>query len=112
MPAPKRSIHSAVTIDGIPLLWHLHREQQGSGEDDDLLGMSIHVKVAERTRRELHLEYPLARPRKTGYVWTPAPRPTIVAPRVQAHIREAMEAGWDPESRGKPFVYHVSELPN
>jgi hypothetical protein len=111
MPSPKRSIQSAVTIDGIPLVWHLHREQQGSGADDQL-GLAIHVKVAEGTRRELHLEYPVAKSRKVGYIWTAPARPTIVAPRVQAHIREAMAAGWDPGSRGKPFVYHVSELPN
>jgi hypothetical protein len=111
MPAAKRSIQSAVTIDGIPLVWHLHREQPGSDEDTEM-GMCIHVKVAEGVRRELHLEYPVWVSQKAGHLWTPPPRPTIAAAKVQAHIREAMEAGWDPDSRGKPFVYHVSELPN
>jgi hypothetical protein len=107
----KRSIQSAVTIDGTALEWHLHREQLGE-DDEDARGLAIHVRVAEGTRRELHLEYPAAKSQKAGYLWTPPPRPTIVAAKVVAHIREAMEAGWDPGSRGKPYVYHVSELPN
>jgi len=36
----------------------------------------------------------------------------ISAPKVADHIREAMAAGWDPESRGKPFVYEVEDLPS
>jgi hypothetical protein len=39
-------------------------------------------------------------------------RPPIASAKVAAHIREAMAAGWDPESRGKPFVYDVAELPS
>jgi len=38
-------------------------------------------------------------------------RMPISAAKVAEHIREAMAAGWDPESRGKPFVYEVAELP-
>jgi hypothetical protein len=36
----------------------------------------------------------------------------ISGDKVVAHIREAMAAGWDPESRGKPFVFEVAELPS
>ncbi len=107
----KRSIQSTVTIDGIRLLWHLHREQQSSTEDG-MLGITIHAKVVDSVRRELHLEYPVIETRKARFGWTDPARPTIVAAKVEAHIREAMAAGWDPGSRGKPFVYHVSELPN
>jgi hypothetical protein len=35
-----------------------------------------------------------------------------VTGKVLAHIRLAMEAGWDPDSRGKPFVYEVEEMPS
>jgi hypothetical protein len=111
MPAGKRSIQSAVTIDGTPLIWHLHREQQWS-TDDGMKGLAIHVKVAEGANRELHLEYPTVRKQMNGYSMSAISRPTIVAAKVAAHIREAIEAGWDPGSRGKPYVYHVSELPN
>jgi hypothetical protein len=111
MPRAKRSIESTVTIDGLPLIWHLHREQQWS-EDDGWRGIAIHVKVAEGTRRELHMEYPPIEMQKSGYTRIDPPRPGIVTAKVEAHVREAMTAGWNPDSRGKPFVFRVSELPH
>jgi len=108
----KRSILSEVTIDGVPLTWHLHREQQW-GTEDKMKGLAIHVRVAGLVRRELFLEYPAVRRRLSNYSMDKlSARPMIVASRVVDHIREAMAAGWDPESRGKPFVYQVPELPS
>ena len=84
MPRAKRSIESTVTIDGISLIWHLHREQQWS-TDDGWRGMAIHVRVAEGARRELHMEYPPVKTQKNGYtridyppglgLWRPKLRP-------------------------------------
>jgi len=100
-----------MTIDGVALIWRLHREQQESAEDG-WKGLAIHVTVAEGVRRELHLEYPVWISQRAGFTRIDPPRPTILAAKVEAHIRAAMEAGWDPESRGKPFVYEVEELPS
>jgi hypothetical protein len=111
MPRAKRSIQAAVTIDGFPLVWHLHREQQFSAEDG-WRGLAIHVKVAEGVRRELHLEYPAWVKEEYGIRYVEPPRPNVLSAKVEAHIRQAIEAGWDPESRGKPFVYEVEELPS
>ena len=36
---------------------------------------------------------------------------SIVAEKVEAHIRQAMADGWDPDSRGKPYIYELDELP-
>jgi len=88
MPRAKRSIEAAVTIDGFSLIWHLHREQQFS-EEDGWRGLSIHVKVAEGVRRELHLEYPAwSRKRKASNTLS-RPGPMFRRP------------GWQPTS-GKP----------
>jgi hypothetical protein len=111
MPRAKRSIQAAVTIDGFPLVWHLHREQQFSAEDG-WRGLAIHVKTAGGVRRELYLEYPAWVKETHSIRYTPPARPNISPAKVAAHIRQAMEAGWDPESRGKPFVYEVAELPS
>jgi hypothetical protein len=89
----KRAIQSSLTIDGVPLIWKLHREQNWT-TDQKAVGLAIHVQVVGKVRRELYLEYPVA------------------AAKVAEHIREAIAAGWDPESRGKPFVYDVAELPS
>jgi len=110
MPRSKRAIQAAVTIDGISLIWHLHREQHVSTEDG-WRGVAIHVKVAEGVRRELHLEYPAVKTQKVGYTRTDFVKQNISPARVAEHIRLAIEAGYDPGSRGKPFVYEVAELP-
>lgn len=108
----KRSIRAAVTIDGFPMMWELHREQNWSA-DQNPTGMAIHVWVTGPVRRELYLEYAAVR-KQTGELAGPVQtlRLPISAPKVAEHIREAMAAGWDPESRGKPFVYEPSELPS
>jgi len=110
MPHAKRSIESAMTVDGIALIWRLHREQQLSTADG-WRGVAIHVRVAEKVRRELHLEYPAVKTQKVGYTRTDFVRQNISPAKVEAHIREAIAAGWDPESRGKPFLYELGELP-
>ena len=108
----KRAIQASVTIDGTPLSWSLHREQNWT-DDEKAVGLAIRVQVVGLVRRELYLEYPAVRKHQNGYV-TPVLtiRPPIVASKVADHIREAIAAGWDPESRGKPFVYEVAELPS
>jgi len=112
MPRAKRTIESATTIDGISLVWRLHREQQFSTADG-WKGASIHARVAEGVRRELHLEYPAVATQKGAYIRvTTSAKLMIRAAKVEAHIREAMAAGWDPNSRGKAFVHQVEELPS
>ena len=106
----KRLVQAAITIDGFSLIWRLHREQQLTTADG-WQGVAIHVSVVEGVRRELHLEYPAVKTQKVGYTRTDFVRQNISPAKVLAHIRRAIEAGWDPESRGKPFVFEVDELP-
>ena len=111
MPRTKRDLENSVTIGGIALIWKLHREQQYSTADG-WKGVSIHVRVSEGTRRELRLEYPAVKTQKVGFTRTDRVVVNIRPAKVEEHIREAMEAGWDPASRGKPFVFEVSQLPS
>jgi hypothetical protein len=92
------------------LIWCLHREQQVSAEDG-WRGVAIHVEVAEGIRRELHLEYPAVKTQNADFSRTGFVKQNISPAKVAAHIRLAMAAGYDPASRGKPFVYEVAELP-
>jgi hypothetical protein len=110
MPRAKRSRETATTIDGFSLIWNLHREQQWCTADE-CKGIAIRVRVAVGARRELFLEYQPVRSRKAGYTRVDAAQPAILAAKVEAHIREAMANGWNPESRGKPYFYQVEELP-
>ena len=111
MPRSKRQIEHAVTLRGIALTWWLHREQQWCGEDG-WRGVAIHVMVAEGTRRELHLEYPAARTQKIDHTRTDRAIINIRPVKVVEHIAQAIDAGWDPNSRGKPFIHELDELPN
>jgi hypothetical protein len=109
-PRAKRSIQATVTIDGFPLIWRLHREQQWFTVDG-WKGVAIHVRVADKARRELVLEYPPDETQTLDSMRTAPARQRILAAKVEAHIREAMEAVWDPASRGQPVTYQVGELP-
>ena len=108
MPRAKRSIEGAVTIDGFSLIWNLHREQQWF-TDDGWKGIAIHVRNAVGVRRELYLEFPPIGTERPGNTQEAPARHPITAAQVEAGIREAMAAGWDPESRGKPHFYQVDE---
>jgi hypothetical protein len=111
MPRSKRSIENAITLDGHKLVWWLHREQQLTTEDG-WKGLAIHVRAADRVRRELHLEYPVLMTPKIGVIGTDRVVINIRPMKVLEHIRCAMADGWDPESRGGQFVYELDELPN
>jgi hypothetical protein len=103
----KRTIEGEATIDGLPLAWSLTSEPQWSNnEGEGYKGMCISVKVIGQARRELIVEYPFP----TGRNGLPLPvpqRPPISASLVEASIRQAIAAGWDPGSRGKPFVFYA-----
>jgi hypothetical protein len=110
MPRAKRTVQSAVTIDGFSLVWRLHREEQ-TETSAGAKGMCIHVTVAEGVRRELHIEYQPAEKKAKGPMIVEPTRRMILPKMVEEHIREALAGGWDPESRGKPFIWFPDELP-
>ena len=112
MSLPKRSMESEVDLDSVKLVWRLHREQQWCTADR-WKGVSIQVSAVDGKHRELLLEYPTVKNQKTYYrraTWSTRLR--IHPKRVEAHMRMAISAGWEPSSRGKPFVHQVAELPN
>jgi hypothetical protein len=101
----KRSIEATVEIDGFELHWELRRELQWSA-GDGYKGMAISVRLIDGKHRELILEYP-APPKKTVWQVRLLERPNIVPNAVEENIRQAMAAGWNPASRGRPFMFQV-----
>lgn len=68
-------------------------------------GLSVRVALAEAQMRELVIEfdaqdYPPKRPAS----------PAQLAVRIQAATQEAIDAGWRPESRGKPFRFTAPRM--
>ncbi len=103
----KRSVESAVTIDGIALAWTLAREPRM--HTDGYKGMAISVTLAEGNGRELLLEYPY--PKFKPGPQRKAERPRILPAVIEKDIRAAMDAGWDPTSRGRVFAFPVEPEP-
>jgi len=100
----KRTIEGAVTVDGISLVWALTSEPQWSNSGDGYKGMCISVQVADQARRELIIEYPYPTDARGKRLPVPQ-RPPVSPAMVETSIRQAVSAGWDPDSRGKAFVF-------
>ncbi|HJW42335.1 MAG TPA: hypothetical protein VJ476_14055 [Rhizomicrobium sp.] len=108
----KRSIEGTAKVGGFELGWELRSEPQWSTEHGHV-GMSFVVTRTDGTFRELILEYPMRTiHRKLGDTYYERPaffpqRPRISRKTVEADIERAIEAGWEPASRGKAFVFEV-----
>jgi hypothetical protein len=107
----KRSIEGSVTINGINLIWQLVSEPQViAGEG--LRGLRISVQAEGGHNRELILEYPFPDKRNSVGLAQVPQRPKFSPKIVEADIRQALAAGWDPASRGKTLISQVPEFPN
>lgn len=114
----KRSIEADVEIDHFKLHWRLRSEPQWSTEHG-YEGMSITVQRTDGEFRELILQYPIPAGNRRlvgGKEYVAGPffpqRPKFSPKMVEADIRKAIAAGWEPDSRGKAFVFQVPELAN
>jgi hypothetical protein len=109
----KRSLEAKIEIDGFKLCWRLRSEPQRSTEHGHE-GLSIIVERIDGSFRELILEYPIPTRERFGMQqpkFFPV-RPKVSKKLVEADIRQAIVAGWDPTSRGKAFIFQVPENSN
>lgn len=84
--------------------WTRGRTQEGF----TLLGLAILVEPPESSRRDLLLEFGIDRTRHGDM--PQHQRFRIPDARLVKAIENAMIAGWNPESRGKRFVYEAGTL--
>ena len=107
MKARKRTASGTLIIDGHELEWTLRREAMVT-TNDGYKGMAFTVHtLGGKTYRELILEFPFPM-NKAG--WAQHREKERIDPhRIEAAIRQAMEAGWDPVSRGRFFAFQVPE---
>ena len=101
----KRQLKGTAVSEGIPLIWELISEPQ-KHPDDGYIGARISVHVAEVARRELIVEFPFPTDRNGDYLPV-TPKQTFTQSEIDAAIRLATEAGWDPGSRGKVFSFTI-----
>jgi hypothetical protein len=103
----KRSLDGSIAVDGYSLFWRLLSEPQHTSQEG-YKGLCVSVRTEDGKHRELILEFPF--PQKTtgnGLPQIPQ-RPRFSVKTVEAAVRNAILAGWEPESRGKTFLFKVS----
>ena len=100
----KRELGGSLVVDGYPLRWSLKSEQIWSPAGDHA-GLRLSVEREDEAHRELVLEYPFREGSRIA-------RPEIDRDRLEADIRHAMEAGWNPKSRGRPFHFQLPPAPD
>lgn len=96
-----------VTVEGESFQWSVRRAPQWF--NGQWVGLVITVEPAEDPRKVLVIEYPMPpdwRP-TAGSLARRVARPPIASDDFAHQIARAMAAGWDPGSRGKPFVFDV-----
>ncbi|MGZ4965200.1 MAG: hypothetical protein ACXWC8_21810, partial [Limisphaerales bacterium] len=94
--------NGTVTVGKDEFEWSVHRQPRWTG-DGVPLGWAILVKPTEQSRRELILQFAIDLTRHGEM--PQQQRIQISNRRLVECIQNAMEAGWDPESRGKPFFF-------
>ena len=79
-----------------------------AGDVPTLLGLAILVEHSEPSHRDLLLEFDIDRTRHGDM--PQHQRFRIPDGRLIKAVESAMEAGYDPESRGKRFIYEAGTL--
>lgn len=97
-----------VDVDGHPYEWELRSEPQWSESQsrngsEGWKGMTVSL-LRKDTQRSAMLEFP---PPKRLLKGMQRGRLQISDAIIARGIRAALEAGWEPESRGKPMVFMV-----
>ena len=104
MARSKNSPEFQIEVAGDPYVWRLHRQPQWSSDVAGWRGMAIAVRHKEGVR-EAMLEFPPGPQPRFG---APQLQPSQIAPALVAKaIASAIEAGWEPLSRGKTVAIVV-----
>lgn len=100
--ANMHKLSGIVDVDGLQYEWELRSEPQW-GESEGWKGMTVAL-LRKHTQRGALLEFP---PPKRLMKGMQRGRLQISDATLSRGIRAALQAGWEPESRGKPVVFMV-----
>ena len=111
----KRNISGIITVDGTPLIWSVKSEPAwGTSHGDIGLRLSVMKHDDTLTRhgerkawRELILQFPFERKQRHASRFPEKPKVTV--DMLTAGVRLAIEAGWSPDGRGRPFELILEE---
>jgi hypothetical protein len=100
--ARKGAVNTLVTIDGVDYAWSYRHGWLVWGKG--VKAISISVSLSPGRTRELILDLTV----KVD-VEDNTPSDLRVTRALEAAVRDAMDAGWDPESRGRAFRHEIAE---
>ena len=120
MTKPKtRGLGGTLTVDGIALIWSVKSEPAwGTSHGDVGLRLSVMKHDQTLTRhgvrkawRELILQFPFEK--KQRHASRFPDKPKVTPEMLTAGVRLAVEAGWGPDGRGRPFelILEENDLP-
>lgn len=93
-----------ITVDGEPYVWRMQRPPAWSSDAGAFRGMALAVRHAEG-QREVVVEFPAPPQPKYG---APTLKASMIKPELVATaIASALDAGWEPHSRGKSVTFTV-----
>jgi hypothetical protein len=92
----------------VSLVWALVSEPQWRNSGGGYKGVCVSVHVANEAHRQLVIEYPCPKDQNGRPLPLPQ-RPSLTPKIVETSVREVLAAGWDPNSRGKTFLYYVPD---
>lgn len=104
MAKTKQNAELEIEVDGEPYVWRLQRQPQWSSDIAGWRGMAIAVRHREG-QREAVVEFPPGPERKYGAPHLHAAQ--IPQTLVSNAIASAIQAGWEPLSRGKTVAIVV-----
>lgn len=93
----KRTETGIVSVDGEDFAWRLHREPQWC-TTDGWRGLVLAINHIDGQREAL-VEWPM--PRRASNSVPYRQRPKIDTPLLKLAVTAALQAGWEPLSRGK-----------
>lgn len=101
----KKQPVNQVRANGQEFSWAIHRQPQWCTADG-WRGLAVLVELAVEPQRQLIVQFPFVVEGKRS---TPhRQRPAVSQRDLSASISAAIEAGWEPGSRGKPFVFEMA----
>ena len=104
MAKTKQNPEFEITVGGEPYVWRLQRQPQWSSDAAEWRGMALAVRHQEG-QREAVVEFPPGPPARYG---APQLQASHIDPKLVAKaIASAIEAGWEPLSRGKTVAIVV-----
>jgi len=90
-------------VDGIEYSWQ-YRHGWSVNYGAENRGVSASVWLHFERTRELIVDFPFS-----TFGMADPPKKSNLVQQLTAAVPSALSAGWDPESRGKPFRFSVAE---